>query len=331
MTKPFIIAEMSCNHGGNIEDAFRIIKAAKDNGADAVKLQTYTPDCLTIDADIVIAEGKWKGRRLYDLYKETAMPMDWHAPLFDYAKGQGIEIFSSVFGLEGLHLLESLSCPRYKIASFELVDEELVRAVAATGKPIIASVGAASDAEAMEAYKLIHSAGCRDITFLHCISEYPAVLYQLDLGRIGQLKRYFGGRVKIGFSDHTMEGVSDWAIIAGAEVLERHIAIFDVMTEDYTFSSTGDDLFRYIGLAHLAAEAIRPSAQPQGRHLRRSIYCIRDMERGEPFTRDTVRVIRPGDGLHPNMLHVLLESVAAAPIKRGEPITTNNADITGVC
>jgi len=235
-------------------------------------------------------------------------------------------MFSSVYCLDGLALLESLTCPAYKIASFELCHHRLLTAVAKTRKPVIASCGAADDGEILEAVRILSHNGCSQLALLHCVSDYPAD--HAGLSRINTLKQWVNGRALIGFSDHTAQGVETLAVAAGACILERHLRLPMVDTEDGSFSDVPTVFEAYCHNAGAAHELMKPQGTTKEvKRFKRSIYCTKDVAEGESFSKDNVAVIRPGYGLHPRMLDAVLDTVATTAIKRGEPITRDNADL----
>lgn len=224
---PYVIAEMSANHNGLIENAFLIIKKAKESGADAVKMQTYTPDTITLNCnseEFYIRGGLWDGRTLYNLYQEAYTPWDWHKPLFDFARNIGITIFSSPFDNTAIDLLEDLNAPAYKIASFEAVDLPLIKYAASTGKPLIISTGMADAEEIQEAIDAAYSAGCKELAILHCVSGYPAPASDYNLRTIQDMQIRFG--VPVGLSDHTLDNTTAIAAVAlGACIIEKHFTL----------------------------------------------------------------------------------------------------------
>lgn len=224
---PYVIAEMSANHGGKFEQALAVIAAAKAAGADAVKLQTYTPDTITLNCDnpdFQISNGLWAGRTLYDLYSDAFTPFEWHAPLFAYARKIGLTIFSSPFDSTAVDLLEGLGAPAYKIASFEAIDLPLIKYVAATGKPIIISTGMASRDEIAEAIEAAQAGGCKDLAILHCVSSYPAPAVDYNLRTISDMSKEFG--VVVGLSDHTIDNnVAVASVALGASIIEKHFTL----------------------------------------------------------------------------------------------------------
>jgi len=326
---PYIIAELSANHGGHLEQALKIIKAAKEAGADAVKLQTYTADTLTINSereDFKIHGGLWDGHTLYSLYQKAQTPFEWHKPMFDYARELGITLFSSPFDESAVQLLESLEAPAYKIASFEIVDLPLIACVAQTGKPLILSTGLANETEIGEAVDTAYENGTRELALLHCISGYPTPIEEANLAVIPDMKKRF--KTVVGFSDHTVGITAALASIAlGASLIEKHF-ILDHADEtfDKAFSIEPGELRRLCDGARETWQALgRADYAPKdsekaNRQLRRSIYVVRDMQKGELFSKETIKCIRPSNGLAPKFYSEVLGLPAARHIKRGEPL-----------
>ncbi len=327
---PYIIAEMSANHNGDIQRALDSIKAAKEAGADAVKIQTYTADTMTIDCDsedFQIKGGLWNGYSLYELYKEAQTPYEWHKPLFDYAKEIGITIFSTPFDETAVDLLEELDVPAYKIASFEMTDLPLVKYVAQTGKPMIISTGMANLKEIEEVVQIAKDNGCQDLVLLHCISSYPAPIEQSNLRTIPDLAERFG--VLSGLSDHTMgTTVSTTSVALGACLIEKHFTLSRTdKGPDSEFSLEPDELKQLCEDTKIAWQSLgkasyeRKSAEEANVKFRRSIYAIKDIKKGEQFTKDNVQRIRPGFGLEPKYWSDVLSSKASCDVTRGVPIS----------
>jgi pseudaminic acid synthase len=327
--KPYVIAEMSGNHNGDIERAIALIDAAKAAGADAVKLQTYTADTITLDCEgpgFVIEGGLWNGRKLYDLYGEAHTPWDWHKRLFDHARAIGIHCFSSPFDATAVDLLESLEAPAYKIASFEIVHLPLIRRVAATGKPTIISTGMASPDEIAEAVDAFRAAGGKSLALLHCTSAYPAPAAEANL-------RYMPGlgerhECLFGLSDHTLGNQTAIASIAlGASIVEKHFTLARADGgPDAAFSLEPSELRELVESAATAFESLgsgsakRAESERGSYAFRRSIYAVRDIAPGEKFSEANIRVIRPGYGLAPRHWERALVMHAAKPIARGTPL-----------
>jgi len=326
---PYIIAELSANHNGDIQRAFDSILAAKEAGADAIKIQTYTADTMTIDCDredFQIKGGLWDGYNLYELYKEAQTPYEWHKPLFDYAKEIGITIFSSPFDETAVDLLEELDAPAYKIASFEMTDLPLVEYVAKTGKPMIISTGMANLEEIEATVETARSSGCQDLLLLHCVSAYPAPIDQINLRTIPDLSARFS--VLSGLSDHTMgTAVATTSIALGACLIEKHFTLSRAdKGPDSEFSLEPDELKQLCQDTKIAWQSLgnsgyeRSASEQENVRFRRSIYAVQDIQKGERFTTENVRRIRPGFGLDPKHWYQVLSSKASADIARGTPI-----------
>jgi len=308
---PYIIAELSANHNGKLETALKIIEQAKIAGADAVKLQTYRPDTITLDSDsddFRIKGGLWDGRTLYELYEEAHMPWEWHGPLFQHARKLGITIFSSPFDKTAVDLLESLNAPAYKIASFEAIDLPLIKYVAGTGKPMIISTGMADIAEIQEAIDTAYSGGCKELAILHCVSGYPAPAADYNLRTISDMISRFG--VTVGLSDHTLDNTTAITSIAlGAAVIEKHFTLDrNGGGPDDSFSlepSELADLCRGSCTAWAAMGCVdysRKSSEQGNAQFRRSLYFVKNLKAGDVITNDSVRSVRPGFGLAPKYL-----------------------------
>ena len=326
---PFIIAELSANHNGSLERALATIDEAQRCGADAVKLQTYTADTMTIDCDapdFMIKGGLWDGYKLYDLYKWAETPYEWHEALFAHARKRGITVFSTPFDETAVDLLESLKAPAYKIASFEVVDLPLIRYVARTGKPIIMSTGMASEAEIEEAVTSARAAGCKDMVLLHCISSYPAPMDQSNLRHIPELARRFD--IATGLSDHTMGTTASVAAVAlGACVIEKHFTLSRAdKGPDSEFSLEPDDLERLCRDAKNAWLALgktgfeRQKTEEGSKVFRRSLYFVKDLPAGHLIGPEDVRRIRPGMGLAPKFYEEVVGRRLILPVKPGTPV-----------
>lgn len=308
---PYVIAELSANHNGKLDIAMRIIEEAKKAGADAVKLQTYTADTITLNSDAEefrIKGGLWDGRTLYDLYQEAHMPWEWHKPLFDHARKHEITIFSSPFDNTAVDLLEDLNAPAYKIASFEAVDLPLIKYVASTGKPMIISTGMADAEEIQEAIDAAREGGCKELAVLHCVSGYPAPAEDYNLRTIPDMIARFG--LVTGLSDHTLDNTTAITSVAlGAAIIEKHFTLNRAGGgPDDSFSLEPADLAALCRDTKTAWAAMggvdygRKSSEQGNVMFRRSLYFVKDMEAGEVITEDCVRSVRPGFGLAPKEL-----------------------------
>jgi len=327
---PFVIAEMSANHNGNLDTAFRIIEAASKAGADAVKLQTYTPDTITLDSDAAefhIKGGLWDGRTLYDLYREAHMPWDWHAPLFAHARKVGITIFSSPFDNTAVDLLEDMNAPAYKIASFEAVDLPLIKYVAGTGKPMIISTGMADAEEIGEAIEAARAGGCRELAILHCVSGYPAPAADYNLATLPEMQRRFG--VVTGLSDHTLDNTTAISSVAlGASIVEKHFTLDrSGGGPDDSFSLEPGELAALCNGVHTAWSALgkvdfgRKSSEQGNAQFRRSLYFVKDLKAGDLITSDAIRSVRPGFGLAPKYLDDVVGRFLGRDVTFGTAVT----------
>ena len=323
---PYIIAELSANHNGSLERALQTIDAAHRAGADAIKLQTYTADTMTIDCDredFMIKGGLWDGYKLYDLYRWAETPFEWHQAMFAYARKLGLMVFSTPFDESAVDLLEQLNAPAYKIASFENTDLPLIRYVAKTGKPMIMSTGMASEQEIAEAVDTARSAGCEELVLLHCISSYPAPMDQANIRQLAELGQRFD--VVPGLSDHTLGTTASVAAVAlGACVIEKHFTLSRAdKGPDSEFSIEPDELRRLCQDTHDAWQALgqvgydRQPAEAGSKVFRRSIYFVRDLPAGSVLGPEDIRRIRPGMGLAPKYFDELLGKTLKIAVERG--------------
>lgn len=326
---PYVIAEMSANHRGDIRTAMQIIEAAKAAGADAVKMQTYTPDTITLDStadDFRIHGGLWDGRTLYDLYREAHTPWQWHGPLFEHAFRHDVTIFSSPFDRTAVDLLEDLNAPAYKIASFEAVDLPLIRYVASTGKPMIISTGMADAVEIREAIEAARDGGCEQLAILHCVSGYPAPASDYNLLTIRDMIESFG--LVTGLSDHTLDNVTAVTSIAlGAAIVEKHFTLDrNGGGPDDKFSLEPGEFANLCVGVRTAWEALgrvnydRKPSELGNVQFRRSLYFVRDMAPGDYITEACVRSIRPGFGMAPKHLDAIMGRRVNRSVSRGTPV-----------
>ena len=327
---PYLIAEMSANHGGSLDQALAMIEAAAKAGADAIKLQTYTADTITINCDrpdFLIKGGLWNGRTLYDLYQEAHTPWEWHRELFAKGRELGITMFSSPFDETAVDFLEELGAPAYKVASFELVHLPLLRKVASTGKPTILSTGMASHAEIEESIGTLRDAGCRELLVLHCTSGYPTPPDEANVRMIPHLARMFD--VPVGLSDHTLDStVAVTAVALGAVAIEKHFTLRRADGgPDAAFSLEPSEFAGLVTAAQTAWAAlgkvddVRAPSEQANRMFRRSIYAVKDIRKGDRITSESIRVIRPGFGLAPRHYDEVIGRCACADIARGTPIS----------
>ena len=326
---PYIIAEISANHNGKIDTALKLIYEAKNNGADAVKIQTYKPDTITLNSnndEFIVKDGLWSGRTLYDLYEEAHLPWEWHQQLFDYAKEIGITIFSSPFDSTAVDLLESLNTPAYKIASFEIIDLPLIRYVAAKGKPMIISTGMANAQEIQEAIDAARQAGCRDIAILHCVSGYPAPAEDYNLNTIPDMIARFG--VTTGLSDHTLDNTTAITSIAlGSTIIEKHFTLDrNGGGPDDSFSLQPDDLNALCNGARTAWKSLgkinydKKDSEKGNLKFRRSLYFVKKISMGEIITESHIRSVRPGFGAPPKFYDIIIGKKTTRDFNKNEAV-----------
>jgi N-acetylneuraminate synthase len=327
----YIIAELSANHNQDFDQAVALIKAAKDAGADAVKLQTYTPDTMTIDCDneyFKIGKGTiWEGKNLYSLYKEAYTPWEWQPDLKKIANDLGMDLFSTTFDFNSVDFLESMNVPAYKVASFEIVDIPLIQKIAQTGKPVILSTGMASLAEIEDAMKAIRDEGNDQIALLKCTSAYPALPEDMNLKTIPDMANVF--RVPVGISDHTLGiSVPVAAVALGACIVEKHFTLSRrILGPDSAFSLEPLEFKAMVGVIRETEKALGRVCYDVSEHekasliFRRSLFIIKDVKKGELFTAENVRSIRPGNGLAPKYLPLIIGKQAKYDLKRGTPIS----------
>ena len=327
---PYVIAEMSANHNGDINNAYKIIDMAKASGADAVKLQTYHPETITMDMntpEFMIKGGLWDGQSLYELYKGAFMPWEWHKPLFDYAKKVGITIFSSPFDNTAVDLLEDLNTPAYKIASFEAVDLPLIKYVAQTGKPMIISTGMADTQEIQEAIEAAREGGCKELAILHCVSGYPAPATDYNLRTLADMQSKFG--LVTGLSDHTIDNTTAITSVAlGTSIIEKHVTLDrNGGGPDDSFSLEFEELKDLCTGSKTAWESLgqvdygRKSSEQANVKFRRSLYFVKDIKAGELITDEHVKSIRPGYGLPPKYLNEIVGRKSKYAVAKGTAVT----------
>lgn len=325
----YIIAEMSANHAGNIENAKKIIHAAKEAGADCIKIQTYTADTLTIDCDepyFHIGEGTWNGENLYQLYQKAYTPWEWQPELKKEAESIGLDFFSTPFDNTSVDFLEEMGIGFYKIASFEIVDIPLIKYVASKGKPIIMSTGMSTLAEIEDAVNAVRSQGNNQLALLRCASAYPAITDEMNLLTMKNMAEVFD--VPVGLSDHSMGSVGAVTAVAmGASIIEKHFCLDRAIENpDSSFSMNPQEFAQMVKDIRQAEKAIgRVSYGPTKQEksnitFRRSIFCVKDIKKGEKLTQENIRVIRPGHGLAPKYYEEILGQVALTDIKRGTPM-----------
>jgi len=327
MKSTFIIAELSANHGHKLKIALDSVRAAKESGADAIKIQTYTADTITIDCDssdfIIKGTELWNDRKLYDLYKEAYTPWEWHRAIFDEADKLGLVCFSTPFDKTAVDFLEETGNPIYKIASFEITDIPLIEYAASKGKPMIISTGIAMEEDIRLAVETCRKVGNNDITLLKCTSAYPAPVDEANLLTMVDMKERFG--VKVGLSDHTIgSDVASAAVALGATVIEKHFIIDrSIGGPDSAFSMTADEFSAMVKSIRNVENSLGQVSYPtemtsiSGRQFCRSLYVVKDISRGEIITPENVKSIRPGYGLHPKYLPSIIGKHAKVELKKG--------------
>lgn len=328
--EPYIIAELSANHCGSIELAKKTIKSAKKNGADAIKIQTYTANSMTLDCDkddFLIKEGTWEGYRLYDLYKEASTPYEWHKELFEFAKKQNITIFSTPFDEEAVDLLNDLDAPAFKIASFEIIDLPLIKYVAEKNKPILISTGMASKEEINDAVNVAKKYGSGDILLFHCVSDYPASTEDSNINMIKTFKEKYD--LEVGLSDHTINNTAALAAVTlGAVAIEKHfIHSKQYKGPDSSFSIepkqlkelklTTQECWKALG----SGDFDRPASESKNMVFRRSLYFVEDMKSGDVITRNKIKRLRPGYGISPKFLEQIINKKLKKSVERGDRVT----------
>ena len=329
---PILVAEISANHNGKLETAKKLIKCAKDNGADAVKSQTYKPEKMTINSNkkyFKIKKGLWKNLNLWNLYKKAHTPYEWHKELFSYAKKLNILCFSTPFDESAVDLLEKLNCPIYKIASFEMKDFPLIKRISKTNKPVIISTGMANLSEIEETFNYAKNCGIKDIALLYCVSNYPSKKSDFSLNNIKIMKKKFN--CDIGFSDHSKnDDIGFSSVIAGAEIIEKHIALENQKKGfDIAFSLKGKEIRRFKNRLEAAGEILgkkkffRNKTENSSKIFRRSVFAIDKIIKGEKFSKKNIKNIRPGYGLEPKYFSKLLGKKSPQKFDSGSPINSS--------
>lgn len=338
INKPFLVAEISSNHNGNINNAIRLIKLAKKSGANAIKLQTYTPKTMTLNSKkkyFKINDGIWKGYYLWNLYKKAYTPYVWHKTLFDYGKKIGIKVFSTPFDESAVSFLEKLKCPFYKVASFEMTDLPLIKKIVKTKKRVIISTGMASLDEISFTYKKAKSFGAKNIILLYCVSNYPSKISDFNLNNIKILKKKF--KCEVGFSDHSTDPrVAAAAVKAGATVIEKHISLKNINTLDSDFSINEDEILNFRKAInnpeHYCVDKsfykkllgknyfFRNKTENKSKKFRRSIFVIKNINKGDIFNSRNIRKIRPGYGVSSIYFEEILGKMSPYKLKAQEPL-----------
>lgn len=332
---PYVIAELSANHNHSIDTAFELIDAAKKAGADAVKIQTYTADTLTLNSrneEFMITSGLWKGQTLYELYKLAHLPWDWHKPIFEKARKSAITIFSSPFDKTAVDLLEDLNTPAYKIASFEIVDLPLIKYAASTGKPMIISTGLANFLEIEEAIDTALSSGCKELAVLHCVSGYPAPYEDCNLRTLTDIRSRFD--LVTGLSDHTLDNTSAIASVAlGASIVEKHFTLNrSGGGPDDSFSLEPDGLLDLCTCLRKTWESLGKidytlkESEKQSLIFRRSLYFVNNLQKGDPISESCIRSVRPGLGIPPKHIDELVGKRVNKNIAKNTPVNWNDVD-----
>ena len=334
--KPLLIAEISANHLNSIEVVKLLIEKVHQAGWDAVKLQTYTPDCLTIESshpDFFIQSGLWQGKSMYSLYAEASTPWDWHPDLFRHSEEVGIPLFSSPFSSQAVDFLETLSCPAYKVASFEIRDYGLLKSIAETGKPILISTGAATEGDVIRAMALLDEYRVQDYMFLHCVSAYPADAKHYNLRRLSHLKKLT--KSAVGLSDHSIgDLVALGSVALGSSLIEKHVTLDPGKGIDGEFSLPADLLAEFrnrvddISMSLGDVDCRLPDELSGVDQIRfsRSIYFVKDLKKGDAITEDDIRVIRPGFGAHPMLLDSFYGKRVVTDVSVGTPVTLELVD-----
>tara|TARA_Y100000768_G_scaffold131554_1_gene97801 strand:- start:1709 stop:2722 length:1014 start_codon:yes stop_codon:yes gene_type:complete len=332
---PFFVAEISANHCGNLKTAKKLIFSAKKYGADAVKIQTYKPDTMTVNSRkniFKVKKGIWKNYYLWDLYQKAHTPYKWHSELFNYAKKLKILIFSTPFDASAVDLLEKLHCPIYKVASFEITDLPLIKRIAKTKKPMIISTGMANLSEIGEAVRTARKNGCTNLTLLYCVSNYPSRISDFNLNNIKILKKKF--KCKVGLSDHSKDNiVAISAVAAGAELIEKHIGLNkNSKGLDMEFSICGKDIYKFKSDIVTAKKLIgepkffRNPSEKKNKTYRRSIFVIKDIEKNEKFTYQNIKILRPAFGILPKYYEKIIGKKSKVKLKKNTPLKLKNYD-----